>query len=121
MDLISKALYTDKLAAILDRSNNAYYRTMKIKSIDIKTTTYIDFDVKNSDKDSKFKSDDHIIRISKYKTFQLHDTHQIGLKKFLLLTISVIYAVTKTLEHFNFKQFKGMKLIDRDNSALFVI
>lgn len=43
MDLISKALYTDKLAAIVDRSNNAYYRTMKIKSIDIKTTTYIDF------------------------------------------------------------------------------
>ena len=46
MDLISKTLYTDKLAAIVDRSNNAYYRTMKIKSIDIKTTTYIDFDVK---------------------------------------------------------------------------
>lgn len=46
MDLISKTLYTDKLAAIVDRSNNAYYRTMKIKSIDIKTTRYIDFDVK---------------------------------------------------------------------------
>ena len=37
-----------------------------MKSIDVKTSTYVAFDVKNNDKDRKFKFGSHV-RISKYK------------------------------------------------------
>ena len=37
-----------------------------MKSIDVKSSTCIDFDVENYDKDPEFKFDDHV-RISKFK------------------------------------------------------
>ena len=37
-----------------------------MNSIDINSSTYIDFDVKNNDKDYKVKAGDHVI-ISKHK------------------------------------------------------
>ena len=37
-----------------------------MKRIDVKTSTYVDSDVENNDKDPKFKVRDHV-RISKYK------------------------------------------------------
>ena len=37
-----------------------------LQPINIKSRTYIDFDVENNDKDLKFKIGDHV-RISKYK------------------------------------------------------
>ena len=40
---------------------------MKIKRIEVNSSTYIGFDVENNDKDPKFKVDDHV-RISIYKT-----------------------------------------------------
>ena len=46
--------------------NNIYHRTIKVKPIDVKSGTYMGFDVKNNDKDLKFKFGDHV-RISKYK------------------------------------------------------
>lgn len=39
---------------------------MKIKSSDVKTSPYIEFDIENIKKDSIFKVGDHA-RISKYK------------------------------------------------------
>ena len=55
----------DKLNDIFNRYNNTY-RMIKMKPFDIKSSTYIDFDVENNDKDPKFKVCDHV-RISKYK------------------------------------------------------
>ena len=66
MSSILKKVYIDKLNNIVNKYRNTYHRTLKIKSIDVITTTYIDFDVeKNNNKDPKFEVTD--VRISKYK------------------------------------------------------
>ena len=66
MTAISKNLYIDKLDDIVNEYNNTYYRTIKMKPVDVKDNAYIDFEKEVDDKDSKFKIDDHV-RISKYK------------------------------------------------------
>ena len=66
MTSVSKNLYIDKLDDIVNKYKNTYHRTTKIKPIDVKYSTYIDFGIENNDKDSKFKVGDHV-RISKYK------------------------------------------------------
>ena len=60
-------MYIDKLADIVNEYNNTYQGTIKMKPVDVKSSTYIDFDnVKNNDKDPKSEAGDHV-RISKYK------------------------------------------------------
>ena len=66
MTSISKNVYIDKLDDIVNEYNNTYHRTIKMKPVDVKDNTYIDFKKKVNDKDPKFKVSDHV-RISKYK------------------------------------------------------
>ena len=66
MTSISKNVYIDKLDDIVNTYNNTYHRTIKMKPVDVKVNTYIDFEDKVNDKDPKLKVGDHI-RISKYK------------------------------------------------------
>ena len=82
MTSVSKNVYIDKLDDIVSEYNNTYYRTIKMKPVDVKDNTYIDFKNNVNDKDPKFKVGDHV-KISKYKIFLLKDTHQTGLNKFL--------------------------------------
>ena len=51
---------------IVDACNNTYHSTVKMKPIDVKDNTYIDFGKEVNDNDPKFKVGDHV-RISKYK------------------------------------------------------
>ena len=62
---VSKNVYIYKLY-IVKEYNNAYHRTIKMKPIDVKDNTYIDFEKIDNDKDPKFKVGDYV-RISKYK------------------------------------------------------
>ena len=57
-------MHIDKLDDVFDKYNNTYHRTIKIKSIDVKSSRGIDLGVENNDKDPKFKVDDYV-RISK--------------------------------------------------------
>ena len=66
MTSISKSVYIDKLDDIVGEYNNIYHRTIKMKPVDAKDNTYIDFKKEVNDKSPKFKVDDHV-RISKYK------------------------------------------------------
>ena len=66
MILVSKNVYISKLDDIVDEYNTTYHRTIKMKPVDVKDNTYIDFEKKFNDKDPKFKVEDHV-RISKYK------------------------------------------------------
>ena len=66
MTSVLKNVYIDKLDDIVSEFNNTYHRTIKIKPVDVKDNTYIDFKKKVNDKDPKFKVSDHV-RISKYK------------------------------------------------------
>ena len=63
---ISKNVYIDKLDDIVHKYNNKKHRTIKMKPIDVKDNTYIDFDKEVNDNDPKFKVGDDV-RISKYK------------------------------------------------------
>ena len=66
MTSISKNVYIDKLDDIVDEYNNTHHKTIKMKPIDAKDNTYIDFGEEVNGKDPKFKVGDHV-RISKYK------------------------------------------------------
>ena len=66
MTSVSKNIYIDKLDDIVGEYNNTYYRTIKIKPVDIKDNSYIDSKKEVNDKDPKFKIGDHV-RISKDK------------------------------------------------------
>ena len=84
MTAIAKNVYIDKLDDIVNEYNNTYHRTIKMKLVDVKDNTYIDFKKEVNNKSPKFKVGDNV-KISKYNFFLLKDTHQTGLKKFLLL------------------------------------
>ena len=64
MTSISKNVHSDKLDDIVNEYNNTYHRTIKMKPIDVKHNTYIDFKKEVNDKEPKFKIGDHV-RISK--------------------------------------------------------
>ena len=66
MTSISKNVHIDKSDDIINKCNNTYHRTIKMKSVDVKPNTYIDSSKEFNDKDPRFKIGD-IIRISKYK------------------------------------------------------
>ena len=59
-------MYNDKLDNIVNKHNNTYHSTIKLKPDDVKSNTYIVSNKEVSDKDRKFKIG-NIIRISKYK------------------------------------------------------
>ena len=66
MTSVSKNLYIDKLYNIVNKYNNTYHSTIKMKPVDVKSNTYIDSSKEINDKDPKFKIGD-IVRISKHK------------------------------------------------------
>ena len=43
MTSVSKNVYIDKLDDIVGEYNNTWYRTIKVKPVDVKDNTYIDF------------------------------------------------------------------------------
>ena len=66
MTSVSKNVYIDKLDDIVKKYNNTYHTSIKMKPVDVKDNTYIDFKKEINDKKPKFKVGDYV-RISKYK------------------------------------------------------
>ena len=66
MTSISKNVYIDNLDDIVNKYNNTYHRTTKMKPVDVKSNIYVDFNKENNKEGPKFKVGDHV-RISKYK------------------------------------------------------
>ena len=64
MTSTSKNFYIDKLDDLVNKYNNAYHRTIKMKLVDVKSNIYINSSREINDKDPKFKIGD-IVRISK--------------------------------------------------------
>ena len=58
MTSISKNVYIDKLDDIVNKNSNRYHITIKMKPVDVKSSTYINYCEKINDKDPKFKIDD---------------------------------------------------------------
>ena len=82
MTSISKNVYIDKLDDIVNKYNNTYHSTIKMKPVDVKSKTYIDSSKKINDKDLGLK----LVILLEYqniKIFLQKVTLQIGLKKLL--------------------------------------
>ena len=60
-------MHIDKSDDIVHEYNNTYHSTIKMKPVDVTSSTYIDFIKENNEKDPKFKVGDHV-RISEYKS-----------------------------------------------------
>ena len=58
MTSISKNVYVDELHDIVNKYNNTYHRTIKMKPVDVKQCTYIDFSQEVIDEDLIFKIGD---------------------------------------------------------------
>ena len=56
MTSISKNVYIDKLDDIVNKYDNTYHRTIKMKPVDIKPSTYLDSSKEINDKNTKFKN-----------------------------------------------------------------
>ena len=83
MTAILKKVYFDILDDIVDEYNNTVLTTIGIKSADVKSYSYAEYNVNSNEKDPKFKVRGNV-RISKYKTFLLKNIFQNVQKKFLL-------------------------------------
>ena len=59
-------MFVNKLEDKVNKYNNTYHWTNKLKPINVKPNIYIDFNKKNNKEGPKLKVGDHV-RISKYK------------------------------------------------------
>ena len=105
-DFNIKNAYIDKLADIVNEYSNTYHSAIKLKPVDIKSSTYIDFVVKNNE-GRKYTVVNHV-RISKYKSnfakgYILNWSKEVFLISVMLL---VILTVKKLLEGFMKKDCK---------------
>ena len=63
---ISKNVYINELDHIVNKYNNTYHSTIKMKPANVKSNTYIDSGKETNDENPKFEIGDNV-RISKYK------------------------------------------------------
>ena len=64
MASISKNVYIDQLDGIVNKYNNTYHRSIKMKPVDVKSRIYIDFNKENNKEGPTFKVGGDV-RISK--------------------------------------------------------
>ena len=84
MTSISKNVYINKLDEIVNKYKNIYHNTIKMKPVNVKDDTYIDFGKQNNNKDlkSEIVHHGHHHEFQNTKIFLLKDMLQIGLKRF---------------------------------------
>ena len=82
-------MHIGELDDIVNKYNNKYHRTIKIKPADLRSSTYIDFNKENNKEGPKFKVGDHQ-EYQNIKTLLQMAIFQVGLKYFLWLKMSKI-------------------------------
>ena len=121
-------MYIDKLDDIVNRYNNTYHRTIKIKPADINSSTYIDFNKENNKENLKFKVADHV-RKSKYKNSFAKDyvsnwSEEVFVIKKVISDFKdkeiVRTFYKKELQKTNEKEFIVEKVIKRKGGKLYV-
>ena len=138
MTSISKNVYIDKLDDIVDKYNNTYHTTIKMKPIDVKDNKYINNSKEINNKDPKFKVGDHV-RISKYKNifakgYMPNWSEEVFIIKNVKNTIPWTYVINdlndeeiigtfyeKELQKTNQEEFRIAKVIRRKGDKLMII
>ena len=136
MKCLLKNIFIDKLFGLVDKDNNTYHITIKIKPIDIKANTYICSNKEIKHKDPKIKID-NIIRISNVKPFLKKTKLQSGKKElwwlkrlkimFLDLVINKVEVENivgtfweKELQNTNKKEFKNEKVMQKEINYMLI-
>ena len=137
MTSISKNVYIDTLDDIVDKYNNAYHITIKMKPADDKDNTYINPNKEINNKDPKFKVGDHV-RISKYKNifakgYMPNCSEEVFVIEKVKNTVSWTYVINdlngeyftgtfyeKELQKTNQEEFRIEKVIRRKGDKLYV-
>ena len=102
-----KSVHIDKLDDIVNEYNNAKHRATKMKLIDVKDNTYIDFGKEVNDKDHKIKVGDHV-RISKYKNvFAKGYTPNWSEEVFVIKKIKYTFPWTCVIDDLNGEEMTG--------------
>ena len=134
MNSVSKKLYIDKLDDIVNKYNNTYHDTIKMKPVDVKSNTYIDSSNEINDKNSNLK----LVIMFEYqnlKTFLQEAMFQIGVfvTKKIKNTVPWTYVINdlngeeiagtfseNELQKTNQKEFRIEKVIKRQGYELYV-
>ena len=95
----------DKLDDIVNKSNNTYHSTIRVKPVDAKSNTYIGSTKEINNKNPKFKIGD-IVKVSKYKNY------------FYKRLQKTFYE--NKLQKINQKEFRVEKEIKRKSNKLYV-
>ena len=133
MTSISKNLYIDKLDDIVNEYNNTKHRTSKMKPIDVKDSTNINFGKEVNDNDPKFKVGYHV-RISKYKNiFAPNWSEEVFVINKIKNTVSWTYVIDdltgdeitrtfheKELQRIDQQEFRIEKVIKKKGDKLYV-
>ena len=130
-------MYADKLYNIVNEYNNTKPRTTKMKPIDVKDNTYIDFGNEVNDNDPKFKVGDHV-RIWKYKnifakTYTPNWSEEVFVIKKFKNTVPWTYVIDdlngaeitgtfyeKELQKIDQQEFRIEKVIKKKGDKLYV-
>ena len=137
MTAVSKSLYFDVLNDIVDKYNNTFQITIKIKPIDVQSDAYLQYNKDSNEKDSKVKIGDHV-SISKYENIFAKGYTQNWSEEFFVIskiknTFPWTYVISdlngeeifrifdeKELRKTNQKEFRIEKVIKRKDDVLYV-
>ena len=134
---VSKNVYIDKLDDIINKHNNTYHNTIKMKPADVKSNTYIDSSKEVNDKNPKFKIVSNV-RISKYmnafaKGYTPNWSEKVFVIKKVKNTVPLTYVTNdlkgeeidetlyeNELQKTNQKDFRIEKIIKKKGDRLYV-
>ena len=137
MTSMLKNLYIDKLDDTFPEYNDTHYRTIKMKLVDVKDNTYIDFKKEVNDKDPKFQAGDQI-RIYKYKNifakgYTPNWSQEVSVVSKIKNTVPWIYVISdlngekiirtfygKERQKTNQQEFRIEKVLKRKGDKLYV-
>ena len=134
---VSKNGYYDILDDTVDKYNNTYHNTIKMKPIDVKNNSFVEYNEEPNEKDPKFRVGDHA-RISKYKNifakgYASNWSEEIFIVKKIKNTVPWTYVISdlngeeivgsfyeKEQQKTNQKEFKIEIVIRRKGNKLYV-
>ena len=130
-------VYFDVLDDIVNKYNNTVHRTIKMKLINVRDDSFVEYNKESNKKDPKFKVGDHV-RISKYKNifakgYSPNWSEEIFVINKIKITIPWTYVINhlngeeitesfyvKELQKTNQKEFRIYKILKRKGDKLYV-